>query len=737
MTKFLKKEDVLKIVHGEHHDPFSILGLHQFASGNDKRYSIRAFVPTAASMAVISENKKNSARPMKKLHDDGFFELQFAKNKRPESYKLQATDFQGNSWEFHDPYNFPVLLSEFDIYLYGEGNFYQMYEKFGAHLVEINGIRGVQFVVWAPNAKRVAVVGDFNGWDGRRHAMRQHPGIGVWEIFLPGIEEGAIYKYEIKTHDGHLRIKTDPLGFRSELRPANASIVYDISRYRWHDEQWLQKRRNSDILHSPISVYEVHLGSWKRVTGENNRWLTYRELAHDLAEYVKGLGHTHIELMPVTEHPFDGSWGYQTTGYFAPTSRYGTPDDFKYFVDHMHQQGIGIILDWVPAHFPKDDFGLRLFDGTALYEHADPRLGEHPDWGTLIFNYGRNEVRNFLISNALFWLDEYHIDGLRVDAVASMLYLDYSREEGDWIPNKFGGRENLEAIDFLKKLNEEVYAGHPNVLMIAEESTSWPGVSRPTYLGGLGFGLKWNMGWMNDFLEYIEKDAIHRRYHHDNLTFGLVYAFTENFQLVLSHDEVVHGKKALLDKMPGDLWQKFANLRLSYGFMFGHPGKKLLFMGAEIGQWEEWTHTKSLDWHLFDFELHRGLQLFVKDLNHLYKSTPALWEDDFTHEGFQWIDFQDSDNSVLSFIRKAKSSNEFVVVVCNFTPVPRNGYRIGVPEAGYYHEILNSDSEFYGGSNTGNNGGEHAQSHPHHGFAHSLSLVLPPLATLILKRIGE
>ncbi|MCA9731543.1 1,4-alpha-glucan branching protein GlgB [candidate division KSB1 bacterium] len=729
----LAKDDVLKIIHGDHSDPFKILGLHEVTKGKQKHYAIRVFVPTAKEISVISENGKDFARPMEKLHNEGFFELLLKKEEHPGSYKFRATDYHDSQWEFYDPYSYSTLLTDFDMHLFGEGNFFHMYEKFGAHPMEINGIRGVQFVVWAPNANRVAIVGDFNAWDGRRHPMRVHPGIGVWEIFLPEVREGATYKYEIKTKDGHLRIKTDPVGFRSELRPANASIVYNIENYNWSDENWMSARRNSNVLHSPISVYEVHLGSWKRIWEENNRWLTYRELAHDLAEYVKSLGFTHIELMPVSEHPFDGSWGYQTTGYYAPTSRYGSPDDFKYFVDHMHQNGIGVILDWVPAHFPKDDFGLRLFDGTALYEHSDPRQGEHPDWGTLIFNYGRNEVRNFLISNALFWLDEYHIDGLRVDAVASMLYLDYSRVDGGWIPNKYGGRENLEAIAFLKQLNETVYAEHPNVLMIAEESTSWPGVSRPTYVGGLGFGLKWNMGWMNDFLEYIEKDPIHRHYHHDNLTFGLVYAFTENFQLVLSHDEVVHGKRALLDKMPGDLWQKFANLRLSFGFMFGHPGKKLLFMGAEIGQWDEWMHTKSLDWHLFDFELHRGLQQFVKDLNHLYTNTTALWEDDFTHEGFQWIDFQDSDNSILSFIRKSPSTKEFVVVVCNFTPVPRSGYRVGVPEPGYYEEILNSDSQFYGGSNMGNDGGLHAQNISHHGFAHSLDLIVPPLATIMFK----
>ena len=567
--------------------------------------------------------------------------------------------------------------------------------------------------------------------------MRVHHGIGVWEIFIPGLHESEIYKYEIKTRQGTLRIKTDPLGFQSELRPATASIVYDRSVYRWNDEKWMQTRHQHNAHDRPLAIYEVHLGSWKRVPEENNRMLTYRELAHQLAEYVKDMGYTHVELLPITEHPFDGSWGYQTTGYYAPTSRYGHPNDFKYFVDYLHQQGIGVIVDWVPAHFPKDDFSLRRFDGTALYEHEDPRLGEHPDWGTLIFNYGRNEVRNFLIANALYWFDQFHVDGLRVDAVASMLYLDYSRKEGEWIPNRFGGRENLEAIDFLRRLNETVYSYFPDVMMIAEESTAWPGVSRPTYLGGLGFGFKWNMGWMNDFLRYMSKDPIHRKYHHHDLTFGLLYAFTENFILVLSHDEVVHGKGSMLDKMPGDLWQKFANLRLAYGFMYGHPGKKLLFMGNDIGVWEEWNYQKSLDWHLLQWDLHKKLQDYVRDLNALYRQYPALWQKDFVPEGFQWIDFQDSESSVLSFIRRGDQPEDELVVVCNFTPVPRYNYRIGVPQPGYYRELLNSDSELYGGGNIGNFGGLYADPIPWHGFPYSLNLTLPPLAVLFLKKIEQ
>ncbi len=733
----VKQEDILRIVHAEFWDPHSILGCHEVALNGKVVYAIRAFVPGARDLYIIPEGQTRKPIHMKKIHKDGFFEAILPKRTSRFRYRYRALDFEDRQWEFYDPYIFPPLLTDFDLHLFGEGNYLKMYEKFGAQIREVDGVKGVNFAVWAPNAVRVSVVGNFNSWDGRRHPMRVHHGIGVWEIFIPGLHESEIYKYEIKTRQGTLRIKTDPLGFQSELRPATASIVYDRSVYRWNDEKWMQTRHQNNAHDRPLAIYEVHLGSWKRVPEENNRMLTYRELAHQLAEYVKDMGYTHVELLPITEHPFDGSWGYQTTGYYAPTSRYGHPNDFKYFVDYLHQQGIGVIVDWVPAHFPKDDFSLRRFDGTALYEHEDPRLGEHPDWGTLIFNYGRNEVRNFLIANALYWFDQFHVDGLRVDAVASMLYLDYSRKEGEWIPNRFGGRENLEAIDFLRRLNETVYSYFPDVMMIAEESTAWPGVSRPTYLGGLGFGFKWNMGWMNDFLRYMSKDPIHRKYHHHDLTFGLLYAFTENFILVLSHDEVVHGKGSMLDKMPGDLWQKFANLRLAYGFMYGHPGKKLLFMGNDIGVWEEWNYQKSLDWHLLQWDLHKKLQDYVRDLNALYRQYPALWQKDFVPEGFQWIDFQDSESSVLSFIRRGDQPEDELVVVCNFTPVPRYNYRIGVPQPGYYRELLNSDSELYGGSNIGNFGGLYADPIPWHGFPYSLNLTLPPLAVLFLKKIEQ
>jgi 1,4-alpha-glucan branching enzyme len=565
--------------------------------------------------------------------------------------------------------------------------------------------------------------------------MRLHPGAGVWEIFIPDVPEGAVYKFEVRTSEGHLRIKTDPYSFRTELRPATASVVERLGKHKWRDSAWMAKRRSVNWLEEPISIYEVHLGSWRRVPEEGNRFLTYRELAHELAEYVTWLGFTHVELLPVMEHPHDPSWGYQVTGYYAPTSRFGSPEEFAYFVDYLHQHNIGVILDWVPAHFPKDDSALRWFDGTALYEHLDPRQGEHPDWGTLVFNYGRPEVHNFLLANALFWCDQFHVDGLRVDAVASMLYLDYSRKPGEWIPNKFGGRENLEAIEFLQHLNHVVHDLYPGVLMIAEESTSWQGVTRPTYLGGLGFTLKWNMGWMNDFLHYIGKDPIYRRYHHHLLTFSLLYAFSENFVLPLSHDEVVHGKRSLLEKMPGDDWQRFANLRLALGYMFGHPGKKLLFMGGEFGQRREWTEQQSLDWHLTHEEAHRQMMHFVRDLNHLYTAESAFYELDFSWNGFEWIDFQDSDASVISFLRRGKKAEDNLVFVYNFTPVPREGYRLGVPGEGFYREVLNSDSQYYGGSNIGNAGGVWAEPIPWHGRSHSIQIVLPPLAVLIFKQV--
>lgn len=632
-------------------------------------------------------------------------------------------------------YLIPQILTDFDLHLIGEGTHYKNYEKLGAHVREVNGVKGVHFAVWAPNAEAVCVIGDFNRWDGNNHKMMMLGSSGTWEIFIPGLSEGEIYKFNIQTKNGEVLEKADPYAFSSEIRPKSASIVHDIDKYTWNDSVWMTEREKRNALDAPISMYEVHLGSWMRVPEDGNRYLTYRELAKKLAGYVKDMGYTHVQLMPVTEHPLDASWGYQTIGYFAPTSRFGEPEKFMYFVDYMHQNGIGVILDWVPAHFPKDMHGLARFDGTCLYEHEDPRKGEHQDWGTLIFNYGRNEVRNFLLSNALFWLDKYHIDGLRVDAVASMIYLDYSRQPGEWVPNQYGGNENLEAIDFLKRFNEVVHSTHPGVLTIAEESTAWTGVSRPTYLGGLGFSLKWNMGWMNDTLRYFSKDPIYRKYEHDNLTFSLLYAFTENFILVLSHDEVVHGKRSLLDKMPGDFQHRFANLRALYGYMYGHPGKKLLFMGGEIGQWWEWNHDESVHWHLLQYESHQGIQRYVRDLNRLYQSEPALYEVDFDYHGFEWIDFRDAEGSIISFVRRGKDPEEFLVFVYNFTPVARMGYRVGVPMGGFYKEVMNSDSWSYWGGNMGNFGGIWADDMPWHGRTSSLSLTIPPLSMVVMKPI--
>lgn len=626
------------------------------------------------------------------------------------------------------------FLTEYDLHLFAEGNHLRSFEKLGAHLTEKDGKKGTHFAVWAPNAREVSVIGDWNQWKVGADPMEFRKEAGLWECFLPGVKQGSLYKYAIRSWNNDFRgEKADPYAFAAELVPQTASRVWDISGYKWKDSEWLRSRPKKHALDAPISIYEVHLGSWMRQSEQGDRWMTYREIAPKLAEYAKRMGYTHIEFLPLTEHPFYGSWGYQTVGYFAPTSRYGTPQDMMFMIETLHQNGIGVILDWVPAHFPRDGHGLGYFDGTHLYEHADPRKGLHVDWGTFIFNFGRREVSNFLISNAIFWLEQYHIDGLRVDAVASMLYLDYGRQGGDWVPNQYGGRENLEAINFLRRFNEVVFAECPDVLTIAEESTAWPMVSRPTYLGGLGFSLKWNMGWMHDMLDYIEKDPIYRTYHHNKLTFGMMYAFSENFLLPFSHDEVVHLKKSMLDKMPGDLWQKFANLRLLYGFMTGHPGKKLLFMGGEFGQWKEWNHDVSLDWHLLESAEHRGLQKWVEDLNALYCSTPALHQIDFDPAGFEWIDCNDSQRSLISFIRWGKKTNEAVVFVCNFTPVPRSEYRIGIPFGGFWQEVLNSDAENYGGSGMGNLGGVTADEISFHGRSHSLSLTLPPLSVVILK----
>jgi len=633
------------------------------------------------------------------------------------------------------------ILSDFDLYLFGQGKHHRIYEKMGAHACTVNGVAGVNFAVWAPNAQTVSVIGDFNGWQHAAHPMHlRHIDLGVWECFIPGLQIGALYKYAVYSrYNNYVAEKSDPYGFAAELRPQTASIVADIHQHQWQDEAWMQERAQHQQLSSPISIYEVHLGSWRHVIEESgeNRSMTYRELAHALAPYVKELGFTHVELLPITEYPYDGSWGYQVTGYFAPTSRYGSPEDFQYFLDFLHQQGIGVLLDWVPAHFPKDEHGLGYFDGTHLYEYADPRKGEHKEWGTYVFDYGRPEVCDFLIASALFWLREYHIDGLRVDAVASMLYLDYSRKAGEWVPNRYGGREHLEAIDFLRQFNEAVYAEQPGTLTIAEESTAWPMVTRPTYTGGLGFSMKWNMGWMHDMLDYMSLDPVYRRYHHNNITFSLMYAYNENFVLPLSHDEAVHGKGSLLSKMSGDTWQKFANLRALYGFMWGHPGKKLLFMGGEFGQWQEWNFAQSLDWHLLQPPSdahHARLRDYLDDLNQLYREEPALSLLDYDAAGFSWIDVHDSDNSVVSFMRKSKKKHETLVFVCNFTPVPHYGYRLGVPYAGEYYEVINSDATRYGGS-----GIENKQPMPSapiywQSCPHSLLLTLPPLATVILKR---
>jgi 1,4-alpha-glucan branching enzyme len=641
----------------------------------------------------------------------------------------------GETAVFRDSYSFMPTLTDFDIYLFNAGDHHRIYEKLGAHYAEVNGVGGVQFAVWAPSARSVSVIGNFNGWDRRLHAMRVLGSSGIWEIFVPGLPEGELYKFQIKTQNGFVLDKADPYGFEMECRPRTASKVNFLRDFDWRDGAWLAARKSWDYATHPIAVYEVHPGSWQRA--DDNRWLTYREEAEKLVDFVRRTGYTHVELLPIMEHPFDASWGYQVTGYFAPTSRYGSPSDFMFFVDLCHRNGIGVILDWVPAHFPKDSYALAEFDGSHLYEHADPRKGEHQDWGTYIFNYGRHEVKNFLISNALFWIDRYHVDGLRIDAVASMLYLDYSRKEGEWIPNQYGGRENIDAVDFLRHLNTTVHQYYPGVLTIAEESTAWGGVTNATEFGGLGFDMKWNMGWMHDILEYFTKDPVHRSFHHDNLTFALLYAFSERFLLPLSHDEVVHGKASLLSKMPGDDWQKFANLRLLYGFMFGFPGKKLLFMGGDFGQWDEWNSEKSLDWHLLAYAPHQGILRWMEDLLSFYKSDAALHEIDFHYGGFEWVDFQDRGSSVISFVRKARDAEDATIVILNFTPVPRTGYRIGVGKAGTYRERLNSDAERYGGSNVGNLGMVATEPVPAHGKDHSLSLTLPPLAALYLKRVPD
>jgi 1,4-alpha-glucan branching enzyme len=727
---------VTALANGVNRDPFAVLGPHVDAGG--RGVLIRAFHPAARAIEVRLR-PGGELLPMAKRLPAGVFEVVVpaAAGVAPldVDYRLRLTFPGDHVIEIDDPYRYGRILTDFDLHLFGEGRHLRIFEKLGAHRLNVGSTTGVHFAVWAPNADRVSVIGDFNGWDGRVHAMRLLAPSGVWEIFIPDLPDGENYKFEVRARSGALLQKTDPFGVAFEVPPLSAAVVKDISGYPWGDESWMSARRQRGAwIDRPMSIYEVHLGSWARVPEEGNRFLTYREMAHRLVEYAKETGFTHIELLPVMEHPFSGSWGYQVLGFFAPTSRFGPPEDFKYLIDACHQAGLGVILDWVPGHFPKDEHGLARFDGTALFEHADPRQGEHQDWGTLIFNYGRNEVRNFLLSNALFWLEEYHVDGLRVDAVASMLYLDYSRREGEWIPNSFGGRENLEAIGFLQELNTLTHAEHPGTITAAEESTSYTGVSRPVHLGGLGFTYKWNMGWMHDMLEYVHEDPVYRRWHHNLVTFSMLYAFTENFVLPFSHDEVVHGKGSMLDKIPGDVWQKYATLRTLYGYMFGHPGKKLLFMGDEFGQWREWNHDKSLDWHLLEDPSHAAIRLYVQDLNAHYHAERALYECDYDPSGFRWIDCNDNENSVVSVIRYARDRRDFLVLVFNFTPVPRSEYRIGVPDSGFYAELLNSDAAVYGGGNVGNGGGVASEPIPAHGFNHSLRLTVPPLGCLYLKR---
>ncbi len=728
-------DDIDRLVAGSHADPHRVLGRHGSA--------VRAYRPGASRMRLLWQG----ADPveMTLVHPAGVFE-----GTRPETvagdpagvYELEALYGDGPSgrtFRFHDPYSAWPTVGELDLYLFGEGRHRRLWEVLGAHRREHNGVAGTAFAVWAPNATSVRVVGDWNFWDGRVHPMRSLGSSGVWELFIPGVEAGERYKYEILTSANQLRIKTDPMAFEMELPPATASVVTAGSAYEWGDGEWLERRREADLLHEAMSVYEMHLGSWRWTggDGEASRPLGYAELAEVLPGYVSDLGFTHVEFMPIAEHPFSGSWGYQVSGYYAPTSRYGDPDGLRALIDALHRAGIGVIVDWVPAHFPKDDFALARFDGTALYEHADPRKGEHPDWGTLIFNFGRNEVRNFLVANALYWVDEFHVDALRVDAVASMLYLDYSRKEGEWVPNRFGGRENLEAVEFIKEVNVVLFGEHPGATVIAEESTSWPGVSRPVYLGGLGFGFKWNMGWMHDTLDYFHHDPIHRRYHHGELTFGFLYAWSENFVLPLSHDEVVHGKGSLLAKMPGDRWQQLANLRALYAWMWAHPGKQLVFMGAELAPETEWDHNRQLDWWILErWDQHRRVGDLLGELNRVYKRLPALWQADDVPAGFEWIEADDSDQSVLAFLRRTARSGEpsgELLCIANFTPVVRYGYRVGIPSGGSWREIVNTDDPRWGGSGVANPGELHCEQLDWHGRQWSLELTLPPLGVIWLE----
>ena len=736
-----------QLIDGSHENPSSVLGPHPVDYLGETAVAVRTYLPQAKAAWII-DRQSGLRRPMRKLHPAGFFEAichgevdekpdadqDVARGKASTSrYRIQMTDKTGEIIDMQDPYAAPSIFSDLDRHLIGEGRHHRLYERLGAQPRTVDDSNGVNFSVWAPNAKCVQVVGDFNNWDGREHNAKPLEHLGIWELYIPDASAGDKYKYRILNLNDEWVDKTDPLGFAAELPPLTASVVSDLNKYQWDDSVWMSKRRSCDPRRDPMNIYEVHLGSWQKGPGRTHGWLHYRDLAKRLVDYCHRMHFTHVELMPITEHPFTGSWGYQTVGYFAPTSRHGSPEDFMFFVDYMHQHGIGVIVDWVPAHFPKDTHGLAKFDGSALYEHADVRQGEHPDWGTLIFNYGRNEVRNFLIANALFWLDKYHIDGLRVDAVASMLYLDYSREQGQWVPNRNGGRENLEAIEFLREFNEAVHDKFPGVVTAAEESTAWPGVSRPTEDGGLGFTCKWNMGWMNDTLDYFHKEPVHRSHHQSDLTFSLIYAFTENFMLPLSHDEVVHGKGAMLSQMPGDLWQKFANLRLLYSYMWTHPGKKLLFMGGEFGQWNEWNHDEGPQWELLEFENHRGIQQMVADLNRMVIENPALHQLDFSDEGFEWVDCLNARDSVLAYLRKGLDGTPPLLVCANMTPVVRYDYEVGVPCGGFWKEIFNSDSASYGGTNVGNFPGRETTGRGHHDRPDSILVNLPPLATTIFR----
>jgi len=729
-ANMLELQQLLTTVHA---DPHHILGMHEITDAKGKQaITVRVFNPHAETVTVIDAADESICWPLAKIHVDGFFEGIITGRSKWFPYVLKTTDAKGGFFVTRDPYAFRPYITEFDRFLFGEGTHYRIFEKLGAHPIEIDGVAGVLFAVWAPNARRVSVIGRFNNWDGRRHMMRLLDMSGIWELFVPGLQRFDHYRFEIRTPQDTIIQKTDPFGNFFELRPSVNALIYGIDDYKWNDSEWLASRAQNDPHDQPVNIYEMHLGSWRH--GENERFLTYTEIADRLIPYLKDMGYTHVELLPILEHPFDGSWGYQVTGYFAPTSRYGSPDEFMAFVDRLHQNGIGIILDWVPAHFPKDAHGLARFDGTALFEHEDPRKGEHPEWGTLVFNYGRREVKNFLISSAIFWIERYHLDGLRVDAVASMLYLDYAKYDGQWVPNQFGGNQNLEAVDFIKHMNSVILGAHPNIMLIAEESTSWKGVSRPAEKGGLGFNFKWNMGWMNDFLAYVKKDPVYRRYAHNNLTFGIMYAYTENFMLVLSHDEVVHGKKSLLDKMPGDLWRKFAGLRVALGFMYGHPGKKLLFMGGEFGQFIEWDEKRELDWFLLEYDHHKQMQDFTRDLNHLYKKERAFWFDDFNGNGFEWIDCNDAARSMVVFLRKTDKSAETLYIACNFTPNPINNYPLGVDSSGAYSELLNSDDPKYGGSGLINGGVLAAAEYPAFGRPYSVNVVIPPLGCIVLKK---